>query len=128
MPKVTLFPSYRNKNKGYFMSTINDRHLELMTDLIDKQRTGKIKFSHFVNRLDELIINLENPPQGWLEDAKLLWFELEEINAVLLDESNTVSTIETYRKEIDQKLARLTDLLTASPYSDHRLKKELRRM
>lgn len=82
------------------MNELNARHLRLMTDLIQNFKLRKMRFDQFVNRLDELIVNMDNPPGDWHERIKSLWMNLEEINAVLLDESNKNQTIEHFQSKI----------------------------
>lgn len=86
-----------------------------MNELIQNYTEGKIKFSKLVSRLDELITNLDNPPQEWIEGAKSLWFDLEEINAVLLDEKNKDRTVETFKTDIAEIIKKLSLLIAEFP-------------
>lgn len=86
-----------------------------MSDLIHSYESNKIAFAHFVARMDELINNMNNPPQQWLGDVKSLWEDLEEINAILLDESNENRTIDNFKNEIALTITRLTELIAEFP-------------
>jgi hypothetical protein len=74
-------------------------------------KSGDIKYHNFVNRLDDIIESFDNPPEQWHEDMKSLWVDFEEINAVLLDESNKEETISDYNDSITEYINNLSDLI-----------------
>ena len=53
-----------------------------------------------------------NPSPKWIEEADSLWIELEEINAVMLDEKNEGKTIESFETEIVDIVSKLSVLIS----------------
>lgn len=85
------------------MENMNNKLLEDIIRLIILFKSGGYTFPILVNRLDQTIENLKNPDKEWIEKARELWFSLEMINAVILDESSSDNQSE-HQNEIDRIL------------------------
>ena len=92
------------------MNDQNIRHLKIAKDAIKSYKDKVFDFPNFVKRLNEIIKNFKDAQESWLNTADDLWFNLEEINAVTLDESSS-KNLDSYKTQIDEIIVKLEDHL-----------------
>lgn len=67
----------------------NKRQYRLILRKIDDYGRGAIKLGELVGDLDALRLALQNPSDHWLREFESAWGKLEDVFAVMLDESRS---------------------------------------
>jgi hypothetical protein len=78
----------------------NKELIRLILNYINSYNNKLFKFPNTVQKLDGLIDELDFPSQESEEKLRDMWDHLEEINAVVLDESNN-EELEKYSQQIN---------------------------
>ena len=87
------------------------RQLNLIQSIVVEYKKGEKSFSHLVNDLDALINILSQDREDFSDELRTEWWDLEQINAVLLDEKNPKNDLKEYEADILKCLSNISKLV-----------------
>ena len=82
--------------------TFVKRQLELVKDMLLVYLQSRKSFGHLVSDLDGLISAIVEYEKDLSDNLRIEWWDLEQINAALLDELNPKNDIEEDKKDIEK--------------------------
>lgn len=92
------------------MSDFDFRQLNLMLQIINKYKQGKIYLSWLINDIEALLNILEDCNEDWKADLRTSWFDLEQVYAYALYKEKTQLDQNDIRI-IDEALLKLKTLI-----------------